>query len=46
MEQMISNIWQVNALLGGIFLFLILAIATFLTITTIVFAPFRIKDKD
>lgn len=46
MEQMISNIWQVNALLGGILVFLILVTATFLTLLMIIFAPFRKNNDD
>lgn len=46
MEQMISNIWQLNALLGGILVFLILGVAIIMAIITIVFAPFRRNNDD
>lgn len=46
MEQMISNIWQLNALIGGILVFLILVIITFMALLAIVFAPFRRKDEE
>lgn len=41
MEQIIHNIWQLNALLGGILVFLVLVIITFMALGTIIFAPFR-----
>lgn len=46
MEQMINNIWQLNALIGGILVFLILVIITFMALATIIFAPFRKNNDD
>lgn len=46
MEQMINNIWQLNALIGGVLVFLILIVITLLLLVGIIFAPFRRKDED
>ena len=46
MEQMISNIWQINALIGGILVFLLLMTMTIMMILVIAFAPFRSKYND
>lgn len=46
MEQMINNIWQLNALLGGILVFLLLVIITVMTLGAIIFAPFRRNNDD
>ena len=46
MEQMISNIWQLNALISGILVFLILVVATLMMLVTILFAPFRKNIND
>ena len=49
MEQIITNIWNLNALLGGIVTFLILLvliIMAFLGLCGAVFTPFRRKNDD
>lgn len=46
MEQIINNIWQLNALLGGILVFLLLVIITIMALVTIIFAPFRKNNDD
>lgn len=44
MSEMISNIWSINAILAGILVFIILCVATLITIFTVITAPFRKKD--
>lgn len=49
MEQMITNIWNINALLGGIVVFLILLlliIMAFLGLCGAIFSPFRRRNND
>jgi uncharacterized membrane protein YqjE len=46
MEQMINNIWQLNALIGGILLFLFLIFITLMLLVAILFAPFRRNNDD
>lgn len=44
MTEMISNIWNINALLGGIIVFILLLIAGMLSLTGLLMvflAPFR-----
>jgi hypothetical protein len=44
MEQMITNIWNLNALLGGILVFLILVILCFFVLISMFLYPFRSKE--
>lgn len=49
MEQIITNIWNINALLGGIVLLLILLVLIVVSATALIgaiFAPFRRNDED
>lgn len=46
MEQMVSNIWLLNALIGGILVFLILVVISLMLLTSIIFAPFRRNNDD
>jgi len=46
MGEMISNIWQLNALLSGVLVFLLLVLTIFMTLIAVVFAPFRHKNDE
>lgn len=46
MEQMITNIWNLNALISGILVFLFLVFLTIFTILAIFLFPFRHKMND
>ena len=46
MSEMISNIWNLNALLSGVLVFLLLVLVSFVILIEIVFYPFRHKNDE
>lgn len=46
MEQIITNIWNLNALISGILVFILLTVILFLLIVNFIFYPFRRRNDN